>query len=51
MATDDELIERILCLLYHLRDDENITARDGKYAAWQNNEFRTLLMELKGEVQ
>ena len=44
----DELIERIRCLLYHYRDDEDVRARDKKYAEWQCNEFRTLLSELKG---
>jgi uncharacterized protein YhfF len=48
-AVDDEVIERIRCLLYHFRDDDDIRIRDRRYAEWQYNEFRMLLKQLEGE--
>jgi len=43
----DKLVEKVYCLLYHFRDDEDIRSKDKRYADWQFNEFRSLLEELR----
>ena len=43
----DNLIERIYCLLFHIRDDEDLRSKDKKYSDLQDNQFSSLLKELE----
>ena len=40
MRTGDALVDNIYSLLFHYRDDEDIRAKDSRYAVWQEDEIR-----------
>jgi hypothetical protein len=43
----DLLLNRIYCLLYHWRDDEDIRRKDHKYATWQKKQFEDFIAQLE----
>ncbi|MGB7582603.1 MAG: hypothetical protein WBL85_09180 [Sedimentisphaerales bacterium] len=43
----DVLLNRIYCLLYHWRDDEDIRKKDHKYATWQKKQFEDFIAQLE----
>ena len=45
--SNDSLIETIYCLLFHIRDDQDIRSKDKRYSEWQDNQFRSLLKDLE----
>ena len=43
---NDELMVKVFRLLDHWKDDDDIRARDERYAKWQIEEFRKMIREL-----
>ncbi|MHC4658027.1 MAG: hypothetical protein ACYS83_02465 [Planctomycetota bacterium] len=46
---EDIFLCRVQGLLYHYRDDDDIRAKDKRYAEWQENDFRQMAQQLASE--
>lgn len=46
---DDNLLGQVQGLLYHYRDDDDIRAKDERYAKWQEDDFRQMAQRLMSE--
>lgn len=46
---EDIFLCQVQGLLHHYRDDDDIRAKDKKYAEWQENDFRQMEQQLMSE--
>lgn len=47
----DDLVDTIYGLLFHYRDDEDIRKKDLRYADWQDDQIRELMLSLKIDLE
>lgn len=46
---EDSVLDRAFHMLYHFEDDEDIRAKDQKYAEWQVGELNKMILRLTGK--